>query len=230
MKNASLFVLSLPRSLSTLVYNVSAIALKFKTPNWTTAGEILNVDRFAFLRTPQKDMGIKFLLEERDPKRFYSLLDFLTQSVSKEDFAYKDVIQPFLIADWLKNRNFKVLKIRRNIAEVADAMLKQGWLYPSNVFPNFDQTADSFIRALALAWKALESVPGETVDYEDLIENEETLTLALKKLYPERRLLPIRYIDDRFKKRKAAILARRETSHFKVLSSFAQFHSRNPVE
>lgn len=230
MNNASLFVLSLPRSLSTLVYNVSSKALGLKTPSWTTDGEILNVDRFAFLSKSQNDLGVKFLLEQRDEKKFRAISDFLTQCVSKEGFAYKDVIHPFLVTDWLKKRNFKVLKIRRNIAEVADAMLKQGWLYPANIFPNFDQTADSFIRSLALAWKAIESVPGKTVNYEDLIENEESLAQALKMLYPKRPMLPIHYIDGPFQKRKTKTLARRNTSHFKVLSSFADFHCQNSVE
>jgi hypothetical protein len=230
MNNSSLFVLSLPRSLSTLVYNVSSSAVGLKTPSWTTDGEILNVDRFAFLPKAQSDLGSKFLLEQRDEKRFRAISDFLTQCVSTEGFAYKDVIHPFLVAKWLKKRNFRVLKIRRNIAEVADAMLKQGWLYPANIFPNFDQTADSFIRALALAWKALDEVPGVTVNYQDLIENEEALAKALVKLYPTRPMLPIQYIDDQFKKRKAKTLARRDTSHFKVLSSFADFYCQNSVE
>jgi len=230
MSNYSLFVLSLPRSLSTLVYNVSSKSLGLKTPSWTTDGEILNADRFAFLNKSHKDLGVKFLLKQRDEKSFRATSDFLTQCVSKEGFAYKDVIQPFLVANWLKNKNFKVLKIQRNIAEVADAMLKKGWLYPGNVFPNFDQTADSFIRALTLAWKEIEAVPGETVNYDDLIEDEETLTKALQTLYPKRPVFPIHYIDEQFKKRKDETLARRNTSHFKVLSSFADFHCRNPVE
>jgi hypothetical protein len=230
MNSPSLFILSLPRSLSTLVYNVSSSAVGLKTPSWTSDGEILNVDRFAFLPKAQSDLGTKFLLEQRDVKKFRAISDFLTQCVSTKNFAYKDVIHPFLVAKWLKKRNFKVLKIRRDIAEVADAMLKQGWLYPANIFPNFDQTADSFIRALALAWKELDEVPGVTVNYQDLIENEEALSKALAKLYPESFIPPIHYIDDQFKKRKAKTLARRNTSHFKVLSSFADFHCRNPVE
>ena len=46
---ASLFVVSLPRSLSTVTYHAARRALGLAEPTWTTDGEILNLRRFAHL-------------------------------------------------------------------------------------------------------------------------------------------------------------------------------------
>ena len=43
----SLFVLSLPRSLSTLLYHAAREAMTLCEPAWTSDGEILNADRYA---------------------------------------------------------------------------------------------------------------------------------------------------------------------------------------
>lgn len=45
-KVPSLFVVSLPRSLSTLIYHAVRQSVGLEEPIWTSDGEIMNLDRF----------------------------------------------------------------------------------------------------------------------------------------------------------------------------------------
>jgi hypothetical protein len=71
------------------------------TPSWTSDGEILNVDRFVLYPGPRHDTGIKFLLKESNPALFQSVIDLLDQATVAAGFAYKDVVHPFAVSEWL---------------------------------------------------------------------------------------------------------------------------------
>jgi hypothetical protein len=128
---SSLFVVALPRSLSSLVYHAVRRSLALRQPEWTTDGEILNVRRFALLAEEGGVEGVKYVERSRDERRFVQLLAFLDQVARREGLAYKDVVQPFLVAEWLPASGLPVLHIDRAVADVAYAMLQRGWHYPA---------------------------------------------------------------------------------------------------
>jgi hypothetical protein len=115
----SLFVLALPRSLSTLIYHTARQALGLQEPSWTMDGEILNIDRMAHYRGLRFDEGVKFTTPEADPDLFRKLTDFLSQVTVSKGFAYKDVVHPFVVSAWPGLRNFCVLRIQPTLADVA---------------------------------------------------------------------------------------------------------------
>jgi hypothetical protein len=118
----SLCILSLPRSLSTIVYHVVRRAIGAAEPSWTTDGEILNGDRLAL--TAAEGAAAKYV--RNVDQRFPRMQAFLDDVVQTEGFAYKDVVNPFVACDWLtRHEELAVLKIRRDVAEVALAMLQK---------------------------------------------------------------------------------------------------------
>ena len=194
----SLFVLSLPRSLSTIVYEISLQALGLRQPAWTSAGEILNVDR-APLSVVRLGAGrAKFTTRELEPVRFDRLTSLLDRTALAEGFAYKDVVHPFVTSSWPGLSELNVLKIRRDPAEVAFAMLERGWSYPRRASMLCTDEEASLVEGLLRAEHALSSVPGEVLDYGEAIDGEDALRRLLQRLYPAARLERLGYIDREF--------------------------------
>ncbi len=127
----SLFVVALPRSLSSVLYVAAARAVGLTQPGWTSDGEILNRDRVSRRLQSLAPTGERFTLPGSVPGVFASLSSYLDQVALRQGCAYKDVVQPFVVGGWDGLCDFKVLKVRRNVAEVAYAMLKRQWLYPA---------------------------------------------------------------------------------------------------
>jgi len=208
----SLFVLSLPRSLSSLVYTAAARAVGLAEPGWTTDGEILNRDR-----VPRRLQGLapadeRFTLLGSAPEVFASMTRYLDRAALRQGFAYKDVVQPFVLGGWEGLGDFKVLKVRRNVAEVAYTMLKRQWLYPAQAASVFDAQPWALVEGLVRAEAVLEALPGETVEYADAVLDHGPLELALGRLYPAAPLEPPRYIDRRFSRTRERLEAERRGS------------------
>ncbi len=216
----SLFVLSLPRSLSTVVYHAACMSLDFRQPAWTTDGELLNSDRFA--RSPGDDAGepgTKYTLREHAPDFFDDLGRFLDRTVSLHGHGYKDVVHPFVCSAWLADGRFPTLKLRRDPAEVAMSMLARGWHYPATVASPGRGLDAAVIEGLLRAWRAIDAVPGVTLDYDAVIADEDALHAALAELYPEVPLRRVRFIDGAFGAYRDQQLARRETEEYRRLSA-----------
>jgi hypothetical protein len=218
----SLFLVSLPRSLSSLLYQRIRPALGLKEPVWTSDGEILNLHRFAHL-PPGCDLeGLRFTPPDRSgDDRFDRLTAFLDQATVPEGFFYKDVVQPFVVARWLPASGLAALRIERPLADVALAMLDRGWLYPQAAAapdPRPEEDPESVLVAgLARAQQALAAIPGPVLRYDDLIEDEEPLAAALRELYGD---VPApRYLDEGFKAVRAAALARRRSERWERLAA-----------
>lgn len=128
---ASLFVLGLPRSLSTHVYHVARRSLGLAAPSWVMDGEILNVDRMASYLGPRVDECAKFTTEDAEPALFRQVTEFLDQVAHRDGFIYKDVIQPFVVAAWVGLSDFRVLRLKRPLTDIAYSMLHRGWYYPA---------------------------------------------------------------------------------------------------
>lgn len=198
---ASLFVVSLPRSLSSLLYVAAAHAIGLAEPMWTSDGEILNRERVP--RRMQSRMRSlapdeRFTLLGSAPDVFTSMTSYLDRAALRQGFAYKDVVQPFVIGGWEGLGDFKVLKVRRNVAEVAYTMLKRQWLYPAHAASVFDEHPWALVEGLVRAEAVLDALPGETVEYSDAVLDHDALEAALTRLYPDAPLAPPRYIDRGF--------------------------------
>jgi hypothetical protein len=218
----SLFVVALPTSLSCVVYKAARNSLGLQTPSWTTDGEFLNADRFVLVSQPSEDGNRKFTVEEQEPALFKKITEFLDQVVASHGFAYKDVVQPFVMSQWLKKNLPPTIKVKRNIADVAYSMLiKNKWHYPKRLFPNTEPLELAVIRGLLRAQEALDSIPGEEVDFERLIEDEGSLYSALTSLYGDSvRIKDPKYIDHKFRTRRDEVMGRRRTQEYAAILDY----------
>lgn len=214
----SLFVVSLPRSLSTRVYDLARRCLGLREPVWTSDGEILNLDRYALLADEVPFDALKFTHPKRQPELFGRLLAFVHQVARPEGFAYKDVVQPFVMAEWLPGNGLAVLTIERPVPDVAWAMLERGWHYPA--LPGGASAAPperAVIEGLVKAEIALSELPGERVRFDDLVRGPETLRAALAALYDGAAAPVPDYLDGDFRNVREVVLERRETERYREL-------------
>jgi hypothetical protein len=208
----SLFVVSLPRSLSSLLYVAAARAVGLAEPAWTSDGEILNRDRVPRRLHRLAPEDRRFTLLGSAPDEFASMTSYLDRAAQREGFAYKDVVQPFVIGGWEGLGEFRVLKVRRNVAEVAYTMLKRQWLYPAHAASVFDAHPWALVEGLVRAEAVLEALPGETVEYADAVLDHDPLEAALRRLYPDAAVAPPRYIDRGFARTRRRLEAERRDS------------------
>ena len=226
----SLFLLALPRSLSSLAYQVSRQALGLRQPAWTTDGEVLNNDRHVLFTGDTHDAGLKYLCQRHAPTIFDQVTAFLDDAVRKEGFIYKDVVQPFVLARWHGLRELSVLAVRRPVADVAQAVLQRGWRYPAYAVNRRDPSEDDLLRGLLLADRALAGIPAEVVLYDDLIAGEEPLRAALARLYPDHPLAPAPYLGPEFRRTRDRLLERRRSAeHRRLAERLAVLESELPV-
>jgi hypothetical protein len=244
----SLFIVSLPRSLSSDVFHLAQRGMGFRVPVWVSEGEVLNVDRYAHHGGERFDQGAKFTTSAHDPVLHAQLLGLLDQVTVDEGFVYKDVIQPFVISAWLRNGRFHVIRIKRDLTDVAYSMLVRGWFYPRfaaqqqprasmvrlwlrlfhmsgrlyhSVLPVLfrSRLAAAVIEGLERAERALDAMPGTHVQFDDLIASEDCARQMLESLYPTERISLPSYIDGAFRCRRADVLSRRETAVYRSLAA-----------
>jgi hypothetical protein len=208
----SLFVVSLPRSLSSLLYVAAARAIGLAEPAWTSDGEILNRDRVPRRLQRLAPADERFTLLGSAPEAFQSMRTYLDGAALRQGFAYKDVVQPFVIGGWEGLGEFQVLKVRRDVAEVAYTMLKRKWLYPARAASVFEAHPWALVEGLVRAEAVLDALPGETVEYADAVLDHDPLEAALSRLYPGVPLAPLRYIDRGFARTRRRLEADRRDS------------------
>lgn len=213
----SLFILSLPRSLSSLVHEACCRALDLRGPAWTSDGEVMNVERSIFLS--DRALCAKYTLP-RLPHLFGPATDFLAEVTQPHGFCYKDVTQPFVTSAWLRTQpHLRVLKIVPNIAHTALAMLRRNWLYPTIAAPPGQGDIPArLIVGLTRAADAMATVSGESVAFDDLLAGPDALNEALARLYPEFDL-PHCDFGVGFGDGRAEVLARRELPIWPVLEA-----------
>lgn len=215
----SLFVLSLPRSLSSRVYHAARQALGLAQPVWTTDGELLNVDRHVLYRGDRRDQNLKFLRPHHAPAIADRITAFLDQCAAREGFAYKDVVQPFVCAAWRGLSEFRVLRIRRPLADIALSIQEQGWVYPAHAVRRVSPRPDDALRGLLLAERALSRVPARVVEYDELIRREGALGDALAELYPGHPIHTPPWLDAASIAVRDRLLARRRTPAFHAVQA-----------
>jgi hypothetical protein len=212
--NRSLFVVSLPRSLSTVAYEAARAAVRLRAPEWTEAGEILNGERMPFWPSASPSEGEKFSVDEKS-WRWRQFGAFLDDIVMPAGWAYKDVVQPFVVAKWLKGSGLAILRIHRPVAHVAWSMLRRHWTYPSNAASAEMPVEDAVILGLQRAAQALDTLDAVTVQYDQIADDEHVLDAALQQLYAGADPAPARYID-------RAFAARRDSLRRSLLEDEAQ--------
>jgi hypothetical protein len=208
----SLFVVSLPRSLSSLLYVAAARAIGLAEPAWTSDGEILNRERVPRRLQSLAPADERFTLLGSAPDTFANMTTYLDRAALRQGFAYKDVVQPFVIGGWEGLGDFRVLKVRRNLAEVAYTMLKRQWLYPARAASVFEAHPWALVEGLVRAEAVLDALPGVTVDYADAVLDHGPLEAALRRLYPDAPLEPLRYIDRGFARTRRRLESERRDS------------------
>jgi len=154
----------------------------------------------------------RFILLGSAPDVFASMTTYLDRTALRQGFAYKDVVQPFVVGGWEGLGDFKVLKVRRNVAEVAYTMLKRQWLYPARAASVFEAHPWALVEGLVRAEAVLDALPGETVEYADAVLDHDPLEAALGRLYPDAALAPLRYIDRGFARTRRRLEAERRDS------------------
>lgn len=217
---ASLFVLALPRSLSSLVFHAARIALGHVGPTWTTDGELLNLDRFGVGVSTHRVVD-KYRRLDTSPRAFDALQDFLDRHVVATGHVYKDVVQPFACAAWLDAGRLPVLKLRRDPAEVALSMRDRDWRYPATVASlpiSRDDPDMALVEGLLRAWQAIAAVPGATLDYDVACEDESAFLDALARAHPQAHIARIGYIDDEFRAARHVQRARRDTAAYRRMA------------
>jgi hypothetical protein len=221
----SLFVVALPTSLSSVVYKAARNSLGLQTPSWTSDGEFLNADRFILISEPNENGSVKFTVEAQERARFKKITEFLNQVVVSHGFAYKDVVQPFVVSQWIKKNRPPTLKVKRNIADVAYSMLSKNnnWHYPGRLFPKTEPVELAVIQGLLRAQEALDSIPGVEVDFDRLIEDEGSLYSALTSLYGDAvRIKDPEYIDHKFRARRDEVMGRRSTQEYAAILDYVK--------
>ena len=204
--------------MSTVIYQASRLALSLAEPLWTSDGEVLNNDRFALYGGSTHETGQKYVRQEKEPLLFQKLLAFTQDIVKTEGVAYKDVVHPFLLSTFLRDKEFRVLKIKRDLTDVCYSMLRMKWFYPARAAEKSISLDDAIIEGLIRAEEAIDSIAGETIYYDDVIENEEALRNSLVALYPDEKVKRFTFIDDDFRKRTEKILKRRETDSYQEIA------------
>jgi hypothetical protein len=225
----SLFIVALPRTLSSEVHESCRAALGLRPPTWTTHGEVLNGDRLVLAPRVEKassEAGAapKFTLSA-ERYLFEQLLSYLDDVVALHGRVYKDVVQPFAASAWLAGSDLAVLRIRRPLADVALAMERRGWLYPERAAPPACAPEDRLLLGLRAAERAHEelaaaggwrSLAVETVEFDDLIAGPAALRDALGRLYPEREIT-VPDPGEEFRAYSGQVLASRSSERWREL-------------
>lgn len=227
----SLFVVALPRSLSTAIFERARTALSLAAPAWTSAGEILNCGRWRMLA--REDDGDRFTTSH-EVARFEQWTRFLDDVVHPRGRAYKDVVQPFVCARWLvqaqaRGHAPRVLRVRRPLADVAWSMLEAGWRYPARAAATGEHDIDRLLSGLLRARDALSEPAAVEVDFDALMRGEDALANALRRLYADVDGMDVdgtgidagdlRFGDARFRAHSATVLARRDTPRWRMLDA-----------
>jgi len=216
----SLFVVSLPRSLSSLLYVAAAQSVGLAEPIWTSDGEILNRDRVPRRLHCHAPVDERFTLLGSSPKVFAAATAYLDDHTERRGHAYKDVVQPFVVGGWSGLSEFRVLKVRRSVAEVAYAMLKRRWWYPARAARVYEVRPWTLVEGLVRADAVIEALPGESLSYADAIVDPDPLEAALRRLYPELSFPDARYIDRGFIRTRRRLEAdRRDSPLFRRVES-----------
>ncbi len=181
-----------------------------------------NSDRFRKDRLAKFDAIPKYILPDQQKREAERINQLLNESVRHAGFVYKDVTQPFILAEWLENHQYPTIVIKRDIIDVAYAMLMNQWLYPALIIRNGTDIKKKVLMGLMNAQTVLDQADGIHIEYSELIQDELVLLNVLSELYPKKKIRPARYISDEFKWYREQLKKRPETSLYGELSELKE--------
>jgi hypothetical protein len=218
----SLFVISLPRSLSSFAFHLCRKSLQMKEPTWTTDGEILNHDRYLLGPLEQREVFEKYLTFEHEPYDCARVNSYLSKVVFPFEYCYKDVVQPFAVAQWGSERplsclasQMTFLSIIPDVAHVAMRMLARKWYYPKKAAPSNLGLKEGLVHGLYLASEAIKKLPGPKVSFTDLITDQNVLWQNLYEHYPTTDIREHNYLDRAFCYSRARVRAQHSTVEYR---------------
>ncbi|MAY63387.1 MAG: hypothetical protein CML29_14370 [Rhizobiales bacterium] len=144
-----LLLVSIPRSVSSFVYQQVCRVAGYRQCDFTSDGEILNPKRYEASGDEGGTIEARYYGEmrsvpyfEKDPSKFgvfHELLDSIP-----DGFAIKDVVQPWVVRGYIEKNpgKFKVIYIRRPIEQVRFALDRRGW----SEFREIEKVDDYFSR------------------------------------------------------------------------------------
>lgn len=215
-REPSLFIVALPRSLSSVVFEQCRIAMNLRAPPWTSSGELLNADRYLFSRS----LGEAHKFNPPEDAAMHEYLHaFLDDAVQPTGCIYKDVVHPFATSAWLRGRRYPLLRIRRPLADVAWSMTRAGWDYPRRAAPAALPPEDRPLYGLLRAWRALQSLDAVELAFDDLLDDGVALQRALQMLYPRCDITVPDYRDSAFRTYMDEVRWRRKSDHWQAIDA-----------
>ena len=100
-------------------------------------------------------------------------------------------------------------------------MLSRQWFYPETAARatplNDEHRYHAVVDGLLQEQRAQSSIPGEMVDFDDLVTDKECFWKALCRLYPDQEIPRFEYLTDAFRQDRDKVLARRSTQDYQDL-------------
>lgn len=137
----SLFIISCPKSMSSLVHNLCQTAIDFKSI-LATDGEVLNHERVIDPISPEhKDYYLK---GQKFWTGLYWDIQFKILDQITEDGAHliKDVCFPHVVRDYVYNNHENTIIIDKDPRLITYSLQKVGWFYPSFILDDENKTND----------------------------------------------------------------------------------------
>lgn len=216
----SLFIVALPRSLSSEIFQVLRSMTGLKEAQWATDGEILNLDRH-ILHSHQKAeevQALKYLRLDHSPETFHRGMTFLDDCTQQNGYIYKDVVQPFLLSAWPSLKNFNSIYVDRKVEDVAFSVLRQKWEWPAHALTRSQVQRHDVIRGLLLAQKTLQEMPCRRIEFEKVIFEASSLEEVLEGYD----FKPVNYLTPDFCRRRDQTLSKRHTAEYLELAEEIQ--------
>jgi len=182
---------------------------------WTTDGEILNLDRHILLSNMlgKEADSIKYLHRKAAPESFHRAMSFLDECTHSKGYLYKDVTQSFLLSAWPRLSEFTTIYLHRSVVDVAYSVLGRNWDWPAHVINRKNPSRADVLHGLLLAEECLKAIPARIIDFDEVIHSPQ----LLEKLLPEYPVTPVNFLTDDFCRQRDAILQKRRNRDYQEL-------------
>ncbi|MEL7146119.1 MAG: hypothetical protein AAFO69_07100 [Bacteroidota bacterium] len=202
--------------------------IRHNSPGWTSSGEITNSDRFSPEEHQKHGSIPKFLRGDQNLEMAKKVRRLLDLNIKPQEYVYKDVVQPFLVTEWLAAEQYPTIIIHRNPVDVAIAMWQRDWYYPANVTSSGSSLKKQLMTGLYDAQSALATVRGVAIQFEHLLKDEVVIQSALKDLYNSNNIPVVRYLSPAFKEYSKQIDQRKKSNLYEEFNNIYQ-ELKSPV-
>ena len=213
-----------------MTYDICRKMIRHNAPDWTTSGEITNSDRFSIAAKQKFGHLPKFIRKEQDPMLADKVWSILDENIKPVEYVYKDVTQPFLVAEWLAAHDYPTLILHRHPVDVAFAMWQKEWFYPAASVSLETTLKRKMMTGLCDAQKVLATVQGVSVHFEQMLHDETLVQSALKELYCSNTLPVVRYLYPEFRNYSSQVKLRKENPLYQEFLSIYEDLQSAPTQ